>query len=82
VETKWDAIVAMLLDWFCSIFALVINHSPSPINHLKSIDALRIRFKPFEFHRIITRNYCPIDGYAIHRILIFFSKRLLKHDHH
>jgi len=47
MEAKWDAIVAMLLDWFCSIFALVINRSPSPINHLEFIDALGIRLKPF-----------------------------------
>jgi len=73
VEAKWNAIVAMFLDWFCNIFALVINHSPSPINHLEFIDALGIRLINFEFNGIITRSCCPIDGYAIHHILIFFQ---------
>ncbi len=82
VGAKWDAIVAMLLDWFCSIFALVINHSPSPINYLEYIDALGIKLEPFEFNEIRTRSCFPIDRYAIHHILMFFSKCLLKHHHH
>jgi hypothetical protein len=43
---------------------------------------LGIRLEPFEFNKIITRSCCPINRYAIHHIWMFFSKCLLKHDHH
>jgi hypothetical protein len=41
VKVKWDALVAMLLDWLYNIFTLVTIHSPSPIDGLESKDLKR-----------------------------------------
>ncbi len=45
VVEKQDATIAMLLDWICTIFALVINLSLSLANGLESNEALRLDIK-------------------------------------
>jgi hypothetical protein len=45
VKVKWDATIAMLLDWLCNIFTLVTIHSPSPILGFKSKDPKRLNVK-------------------------------------
>jgi len=45
VKAKWDALVAMLLDWLYNISTLVTIHSPSPIDDLKSKDPKRSNVK-------------------------------------
>lgn len=42
MEKKGDAIIAMLLDWLCSIHALVTICSPSLVDGLKSKDPKRL----------------------------------------
>jgi hypothetical protein len=42
VEKKRDVIIAMLLDWLCSIHALVTICSPSLVDGLKSKDPKRL----------------------------------------
>jgi len=45
VKVKWDATIAMLLDWLCNIFTFVTIHSPSPIHGLKPKDLERLSVK-------------------------------------
>ncbi len=45
MKAKWDALVAMHLDWLYNIFTLVAIHSPSPIDGLEFKDPKRSNVK-------------------------------------